>query len=202
MTTRVARWSAPVGEHSVSERPRLTVSRPERARRRSTVDVTNGFGGHALPVLASGYLSRPVRSAGGPLCGRRRRPRLCGGSTSAAAARRPRTGRARADGERRRHRVCPSASYAVAPARFKESLELVSTAHDRAGARPAAFRLRDGRPPGRRFSVSVHHPYWYVSECERAVRPIASSSSYDKPINTLGGGSLGSCVDEERSQLR
>ena len=67
MTTRVARWSAPVGEHSVSERPRLTVSRPERARRRSTVDVTNGFGGHALPVLASGYLSRPVRSAGGPL---------------------------------------------------------------------------------------------------------------------------------------
>ena len=96
----------------------------------------------------------------------------------------------------------PSASYAVAPARFKESLELVSTAHDRAGARPAAFWLRDGRPPGRRFSVSVHHPYWYVSECERAVRPIASSSSYDKPINTLGGGSLGSCVDEERSQLR
>jgi hypothetical protein len=67
VTTRVARWSAPVGEHSVSERPRLTVSRPERARRRSTVDVTNGFGGHALPVLASGYLSRPVRSAGGPL---------------------------------------------------------------------------------------------------------------------------------------
>lgn len=38
---------------------------------------------------------------------------------------------------------------------------------------------------------------------ERALRPIASSSySCDKPINTLGGGSLGSCVDEERSQLR
>ena len=77
------------------------------------------------------------------LCGRRRRrPRLCGGSTAAAAARRPRTGRARADGERRRHRVCPSASYAVARARFKESLELVSTAHDRAGARPAASAAR------------------------------------------------------------
>jgi hypothetical protein len=59
-----------------------------------------------------------------------------------AAARRPRTGRARADGERRRHRACPSASCAVARARFKESLELVSTAHDRAGARPAASAAR------------------------------------------------------------
>lgn len=53
VTTRVARRSAPVDEHSVSRRPRLTVSGPERARRRSTVDVTNGFGGHALPVSAS-----------------------------------------------------------------------------------------------------------------------------------------------------
>jgi hypothetical protein len=69
-------------------------------------------------------------------------------------------------------------------------------------ARVLLLRLRDGRPPGRRFSVSVTHSYWYVSECERAERPIASSSSCDKPINTLGGGSLGSCVDEERSQLR
>ena len=84
-------------EHSVSERPRLTVPRPERARRRSTVDVTNGYGGHALPVSASRVpfpsISVGRRSFGG------RPPRLCG---EAAAARRPRTGRARADGERRR----------------------------------------------------------------------------------------------------
>jgi hypothetical protein len=40
------------------------------------------------------------------------------------------------------HRVCPPASYAVARARFKESLELVSTAHHRAGARPASAARR------------------------------------------------------------
>lgn len=112
------------------------------------------------------FPSHMARSA--VLCGRRRVPPVCGGATAAAARRQP-TGRARADGERRRHLVCPSASYAVARARFKESLELVSTAHDRATRvlSAASRRRRDERPPGRRFSVTVVcHSYWYVSECD------------------------------------
>ena len=91
-----------------------------------------------------GYLSRPAS-----WCGRRssasvrRRPRLCGG---ARRLRRPRDGLGRGEHGRTAsvggHRVCPSASYAVARARFKESLELVSTAHLRAGARPASAARR------------------------------------------------------------
>lgn len=113
----------------------------------------------------------------------------------------PTTGRAPADGERRGHRVCPSASCAVALARFKESLELVSTALDRAGARPAASAARRAAARASFFSFGSS-PCTGTLLSERASCSIASSSSYDKPIDTLGGGSLGSCVDEERSQLR
>ena len=172
VTTRVARWGAPVDENVVSERPRLTVSRLERARRRSTVDFTNGFGGHALPVLASGYLSRPPlrRSFGRPvLCSRvRRRPRLL---------RRVVGGRARApiaDGEStggRRASATPRVSAGVVrrrPLRGSKSRSSSSRPPKIGLARVLLpiTRLRDGRPPGRRFSVTVspvHHSYWYVS---------------------------------------
>ena len=76
-----------------------------------------------------------VRSAGPPRV--RRRPRLLR-RVDGGRARRSRTGRARADGERRWHRVCRRRRTPSPAARFKESLELVSTAQDRAGARPAA----------------------------------------------------------------
>jgi hypothetical protein len=154
VTTRVARWSAPVGEHCVSERPRLTVSVLERDRRRSTVDVRNGFGGHALPVLASGYLSRPVLWVVGPL---RSRPRLCGGR------RRPRAGPGRGEHGRtasvggtarvRRRR-------AQSPVRGSKSRSSSSRPPTIGLARVLLLRRRDGRPPGRRFSVSVRHSYW------------------------------------------
>jgi hypothetical protein len=95
-------------------------------------------------------------------------PACCGGSSAAAVASADRGrgehGRTASVGGtacvRRRRTPSPAA-------RFKESLELVSTAQERAGARPAADldRLRDGRPPGRRFSVTVpvQYSYWYVS---------------------------------------
>ena len=173
------------------------MSRLERARRRSTVDVSNGLGGHALPVLASGYLSRPVT-------------RACRSSAvvvpaCAAGRRRPRGGPGRGEHGRTASvggTACVRRRRTRSPLRGSKSRSSSSRPPTIGLARVLLLRLRDGRPPGRRFSVSVNHSYWYVSECERAQRPIASSSSCDKPINTLGGGSLGSCVDEERSQLR
>jgi hypothetical protein len=58
VTTRVARWGALGVLNCVSKRPRLTVSRPERARRRSTVEVTTVFAVTHYRCRRSGYLSR------------------------------------------------------------------------------------------------------------------------------------------------
>ena len=104
--------------------------------------------------------------------------------------------------------MCPSASYAVARARFKESLELVSTAHLRAGARPASAARRAAARASffsSRFSLVCALLRLCVRReglLSRPDRRASMSTLCDKPIDTLGGGSLGSCVDEERSQLR
>ena len=136
------------GTHSVSERPRLTVSRPERARRRSTVDVTNGFRGHALPVSAS-RVPLPSRLVvwSSVLCGRPPpSPPVRRGSAAAAAARRPRTGRARADGERRRS---PRVSVGVVRRRPCEVQRVARARLDRpsSGWRASCFGgATSGRP--------------------------------------------------------
>lgn len=103
-----------------------------------------------------------------------RRPRLRGGRGGgrASATDGESTGGRRASAAPR----VPSASYAVARARFKESLELVSTAHERAGARPAASAARRAAARASFFGyLVVCHAlrYWYVSVSERASRPIA-----------------------------
>lgn len=94
---------------------------------------------------------------------------------------------------------CPAASYAVVSARFKEPREpFVSSADER-------------RPPRVFFSKTllvfcktpnvVNVASLTVAAARRRLgRP--SSPERTNVKNTLGGGSLGSCVDEERSQLR
>lgn len=142
-----------------------------------------------------GYLSRPtiglrVLLAVAPAC--------CGG----AAARRPRTGRARVDGERLR---APRVSAGVVRRGPCEVQRVARARLDRpliGLARVLCFGSATGGRPG------VVFQFLFVTSCtgtlksERASCSIASSSSCDKPTDTLGGGSLGSCVDEERSQLR
>ena len=147
-----------------------------------------------------GYLSRPSRSVGGPLRSSASPVRRGGGRAPAAdgestGGRRASTGTPRA--RRRRTR---------SPARGSKSRSSSSRPPTIGLARVLLLRRRDERPPGRRFSVSVCHSSRRVLvtfECGgRPAIVASSSSSYDKQTDTLGGGSLGSCVDEERSQLR
>ena len=187
------------GTHSVSERPRLTVSRPERARRRSTVDVTNGFRGHALPVSASRVpFPSPRGRVVGPL--RPSPPVRRGGCATASDG--------ESTGGRRASAVTACVRRRRTPSPVRGSKSRSSSSRPPIiGLARVLLRRRDERPPGRRFSVYVYHSCVHCYVCVRREglapdRRVDVDTVCDKPIDTLGGGSLGSCVDEERSQLR
>lgn len=120
------------------------------APRKGAAAVDSPFGGgqSCLQVLASGYLSRlrtGRRSSASavPACE----------AGEAADARRRRTGRARADGERRRHLACRR-RRTRSPVRGSKSRSSSSRPPMNGLARVLPLRRRDGRPPGRRFSVT------------------------------------------------
>ena len=202
VTTRVARWGAPVVERTLYPNGRGLRCRAPKGRDGGRQSMSRTvFAVTLYRCRRPGYLSRPLVVRSSVLCGR---PRLCGG----AAARRPRTGRARADGERRRS---PRVSAGVVRRRPCEVQRVARARLDRpsSGWRASCFGGATSGRPGVVFQFTFLTrvcTVTFVCDGERASRPIVArvdvDSVCDKPIDTLGGGSLGSCVDEERSQLR
>src|SRR6218665_1572102 len=113
----------------------------ERARRQ-TLCIPTAAGLRAAPPKSP----PPGRRAPAPAA-------PAGEGAEAAPARRRRTGRARADGERRRHLACRR-RRTRSPVRGSKSRSSSSRPPRTGLARVLPLRRRDGRPPGRRFSVT------------------------------------------------